>query len=423
MNDENYESKKTALMVCPIQSKVGFYPKDRFSVVQPVRILRNEFVLLHYWLQRKFTKVDRLVVNQILEFIPNCKCKCHNHNSKYGKTKNPSTLVFGNCDFLRICNNQDHIFCECASKIFQQTECGSVSLHDILLYNDYQSKHMPDKWLITGTQLVQQRFLSKESYQTTTAPHIRAIENYEPNSCGQKCVQKKLLCRTCEKYCCNKQHCKCCYDYLHAECGLFVYDIESQMMKTYCKLCVKICIACKEYIILYQSPTYGNQIRRQISPQDPPFDLTCQNNAGVQNNIFTNYIFCEKCFFENCSRCKKSVKRISLVYCAGCKLKICQNCDTFSEVVNISFYHPLKQAILFCSNCIDNASCTVCHQKDTLLNLAQCYECETWNCLSNLSSCTITLNEGKYVRSEPQSKYICRNCDKDSTNQKRKKLE
>ncbi len=78
MSDSKKEDVPLLLLPCPIQSKIAWYPKDRFNRSQTVVNMRTKSIqFLYNWLKRKYCNIDFLVVKTIIKFIPNCKCACH----------------------------------------------------------------------------------------------------------------------------------------------------------------------------------------------------------------------------------------------------------------------------------------------------------------------------------------------------------
>ncbi len=232
------EENKLSQITCPIQKeKLEYYPKDRFNISQPVDLKSKLVVCFYKWLRIKNRNFDYLVLQEILEFIPLCKCLCH-------KMK-----CFGVCNFARFCDNPNHLFCQCEliAAITAPALCTSVVLHDKLLYNDYQFQHMPEKWLKKGTTEVQKHFQLHPTFQTTSAPHELAISDYKPNTCNETHIFSGPNCVICKRKCCVWQLCDYCHAFLHAECGLF--SKLGGMVGIYCKDCVVYCFKCKKYFL------------------------------------------------------------------------------------------------------------------------------------------------------------------------------
>lgn len=386
-----------SVVKCCIQkTKLEFYPKDRFNITQPVNIHAKVIVDLYQWLQRKYKFIDLLVVQKIAEFIPNCKCICHDN-----RQERKQNISFGNCDFVRVCDNPDHIFCPCKLEGVSFNSCTSVQLHDSFLYNDYQLKHMPKKWFIQGTNNVQKHFLLEATYQTTTAPHTRAISNYQPNSCHNNCDQN--FCIGCKKLCCTFQKCNRCERYLHAECGVFAYS------KSFCKACVRICMECKDYTIHYKK-IIPRTLVRYYAPGEPGYDYSLEK-YGYNYFFYKNSVLCKRCCWKNCAICEKSVLVTSLVYCQGCGLKICKDCGHFQISTNVSYCSVWDRNPEYCQHCVSKISCSVCNEKGNMSDFVKCDSCDSWTCVDLSKICTnMTKIKGPDMYSD--NKFKCAVCCK-----------
>ncbi len=181
---------------------------------------------------------------------------------------------------------------------------------------------------------------------------------------------------------------------------------------------------CKEYTLDYKK-IFPRTLVRFYGPNDIRYDHTVENN-GYNYFYYSNSVLCDKCFVNNCGKCKELVSLTELVYCEGCNLKICGACGNFRRAENISCASAWNQSALFCSSCVDNFSCRICNQKNGILNVfAKCGRCETWNCLT---TCTRKM-ETEGPGSNGEYTFVCAKCDNDDHEQeantnfaKRKKI-